>query len=119
MSIPFPKGNIQLCQLPDSLISLISLPSKEIILNRLKPQAEKSREGQEETQIFNLRILADKYIKHEQDLYHVFIDFKKAFGRVLHAALWATMKKYDFGAKFIKLIEKRYKVQSQYSSMAS
>ena len=30
----------------------------------------------------------------KQDLYHVFIDFKKAFDRVWHAALWPTMKKY-------------------------
>ena len=27
----------------------------------------------------NLRILCEKYLKHQQDLYHVFIDFKKAF----------------------------------------
>ena len=46
-------------------------------------------------QIFNLRILCEKYLQHQQDLYHVFIDFKKAFERVWHAALWATMKKYN------------------------
>ena len=45
-------------------------------------------------QIFNLRILCDKYLQHQQDLYHVFTDFKKAFDSVWHAALWATMKKY-------------------------
>ena len=28
-------------------------------------------------------------------LYHVFIDFKKAFYRVLRAPLWATVKKYN------------------------
>ena len=33
-------------------------------------------------QIFNLRILREKYLQHQQDLYHVFIDFKKAFDRV-------------------------------------
>ena len=32
-------------------------------------------------QIFNLRILCEKYLQHQQDLYHVFIDFKKAFDR--------------------------------------
>ena len=32
------------------------------------------------------------------DLYHVFIDFMKAFDRVWHAALWATMKKYNINA---------------------
>ena len=46
-------------------------------------------------QIFNLRILCEKYFKHQQNFYHVFIDFKKAFDRVWHAALWATMKKYN------------------------
>ena len=43
-------------------------------------------------QTFNLRILCEKYVQHQQDLYHVFIDFKKALDRVWHAALWATMK---------------------------
>ena len=76
------------------LPGLISHPSKvvlKIILNRLKPQAEKviaeeqagfraSRSTTE--QIFNLRILCEKYLQHLQDLYHVFIDFKKACDRV-------------------------------------
>ena len=63
----------------------------KIILNRLKPQAEKIivedqaglRTGRSTTQkIFNLRILCEKYLQQQQDLYHVFIDFKKAFDRV-------------------------------------
>ena len=75
----------------------------KIILNRLKPQAEKIiaeeqagfRAGKSTTkQIFNLRILCEKYLQHQQDLYHVFIDFKRAVNRIWHAALWATMKKY-------------------------
>ena len=60
----------------------------KIILNRLKPQAEKIiaeekagfRAGRSTTeQIFKLSILCEKYLRHQQDLYHVFIDFKKAF----------------------------------------
>ena len=71
----------------------------KIIPNRLKPQAEKViteeqtgfRAGRSTTeQIFNLHILCKKYLQQQQDLYHVFIDFKKAFDRVWHAALWAT-----------------------------
>ena len=63
----------------------------KIVLKRLKPQAEKIiaeeqagfRAGMSTTeQIFNLRILCEKYLQHQQDLYHVFIDFKKAFNRV-------------------------------------
>ena len=85
-------------------IILISHPSKvmlKIILNKLRLQAEKIfveeqagfRAGRStKEQIFNLRILCEKNLQHQQDLYHVFIDFKKAFDRVWRAALWATMK---------------------------
>ena len=86
----------------------------KIILNRLKPQSEKIiaeehvgfRAGRStREQIFNLRILCEKYLKHQQDLYHVFIDFKKAFDRVWHAALWATMKKYNISTNLIQVIK--------------
>ena len=89
----------------------------KIILNRLKPQAEKIiaeeqagfRAGRSTTeQIFNLRILCDKYLQHQQDLYHVFIDFKKAFDMVWHAALWATMKKYNISTNLIKVTKNLY-----------
>ena len=82
----------------------------KIILNRFKPQSEKMiaeeqagfRAGKSTTeQIFDLRILCEKYLQHQQDLYHVFIDFKKAFNKVWHAALWATMKKYNTGTNLI------------------
>ena len=88
----------------------------KIILNRLKPQAEKIiaeeqagfRAGRSTTeQIFNLRILCDKSLQHQQDLYHVFIDFKKAFDRVWHAALWATMKK-NISTNLIQVIKNLY-----------
>ncbi|WP_294046743.1 reverse transcriptase family protein, partial [Thiolapillus sp.] len=113
------KGNLQQCQ-NYRKISLISHPSKvmlKIILNRLKPQAEKIiaeeqagfRAGRSTTeQIFNLRILCEKYLQHQQDLYYVFIDFKKAFDRVWHAALWATMKKYNISTNLIQVIKNLY-----------
>ena len=86
----------------------------KVILNRLKPQAEKIiaeeqagfRAGRSTTeQIFNLRILCEKYLQHQQVLYHVFIDFKKAFDRVWHAALWAIMKKYNISTNLIQVIK--------------
>ena len=88
ITIPM-KSNLQLCQ-NYRTISLISQPSKftlTIILNRLQPQAEEIiteeqagfRAGRRTTeQIFNLRILCEKYLQLQQNLYHVFIDFKKA-----------------------------------------
>ena len=110
------KGNLQQCQ-NYRTISPISHPSKvmlQIILNRLKPQAEKIiaeehagfRAGRSTTeQIFNLRILCEKYLQHLQDLYHVYIVVKKAFDRVWHATLWATMRKYNISASLIRVIK--------------
>ena len=111
------KGNLQLCQ-NYRTISLISHPSKvmlKIILNRLQPQAEEIiaeeqagfRDGRSTTeQVFNLRILGEKYL--QQNLYHVFIDFKKAFDRVWHKALRAAMRKYNINASIIRAIENLY-----------
>ena len=99
------------------MISLVSHPSKvmlKIILNRLKPQAKKIiteeqagfRAGKSTTEkIFNQQILCERYLQHQQNLYLVFIDFKKAFDRVSHAALWATMKKYNISANLIQVIK--------------
>ena len=113
------KGNMQLCQ-NYRTISLISHPSKvmlKLILNRLQPQAEEIiaeeqaglRAGRSTTeQIFNLRILCEKYMQHQQNPYHVFIDFKKAFDRVWHDALCATMRKYNIYASIIRAIDNLY-----------
>ena len=110
------KDNLQQCQ-NYRTISLISHPSKvmlKIILNRLKPQAEKIiaeeqadfKAGRSTTvQNFILRILCEKYLQHQQDLYHVFIDLKKAFDRVWHSALWASMKKYNISTNLMQVIK--------------
>ena len=82
----------------------------KIILSRLKPQAKKiiAEEQAGFRAVRNLRILCGKYLQHQQDLYRVFIDFKKAFGRVWHAALWATMKKYNISTNLIQVIKNLY-----------
>ncbi|KAK2180692.1 hypothetical protein NP493_431g02001 [Ridgeia piscesae] len=88
-----------------------------ILLNRLKPLAEEIiveeqagfRPGRSTTeQIFNLRVLCEKYLQHQQDLYHIFIDLKKAFDRVWHAALWATMRHFNINANLIIMIQNLY-----------
>ena len=52
-----------------------------------------------------VEFIYEKYLQHQQDLYHVFIDFKKAFDRVWHAALWATIKKYSISTNLIRVIK--------------
>ena len=113
------KGDLQQCNNYRTL-SLISHPSKillRIILNRLKPQAAEIIAEEQAgfmpgrstvEQIFNLRVLCEKSLEHQQSLYHVFIDFKKAFDRVWHQALIATMKKYNVSSSLISLIENLY-----------
>ena len=113
------KGNLLQCQ-NYRTISLISHASKvmlKILLNKLTPQAETIiaeeqagfRPGRSTTeQIFSLRILCERYFQHQQDLFHVFVDFKKAFDRVWHAALWSTMKLYNINASLIKVIDSLY-----------
>ena len=107
--ITLPKeDNLQLCQ-NYRTISLISHKVMlKIILNRLQPQAEEIiaeeqaglRAGRRTTeQIFNLRILGDKYLQHQQNLYHVFIEFKSyliTFQEGLwHGMEWSLMGNYE------------------------
>ena len=99
---------------PDQSSSKVML---RILLNRLKPQAEEIVKAEQEgfragmstaEQIFNLRILCEKYMQHQQSLYHVFMDFKNSFDRIWHAALWATMRLFNTNANLIRTIECLY-----------
>ena len=118
--IPLPKkGNLRQCN-NYRTISLISHPSKvllHILLNRLRPQVETIlseeqagfRAGRSTTeQILNIRILGEEYISHQKELHHNFIDFKKAFDRVWHEALWATMKKHNINPRVTATIRSLY-----------
>ena len=75
----------------------------------LKDRQAGFRAGRSTTeQILIFRVLFEKYLQHQQDLYHVFIEFKNAFNRVLHAALWAIMKKYSISTNLIRVIKHLY-----------
>ena len=83
----------------------------------MKPQAEKInaedqagfRAGRNTTeQIFNLRILCGKYLQHQQDLYHVFMDFERAFDGVWRAALWATVGRCGVSTGLVPVVRGLY-----------
>lgn len=106
--IPIPKkGNSRQCQ-NYRTISLICHASKvmlRIILNRLRNRAEEILSEEQAgfrpkrsttEQIFNLRLLIEKHLQHQHDLYHNFIDFKKAFDRVWHEGLWQVLRHYNY-----------------------
>ena len=116
--VTFPKkGSAVPVLLNDQPHQSLKQSHAEDVLDRLKPQVEKIiaeeqagfRAGRSTTeQIFNIRILCEKYLQHQQDLYHIFIDFKKAFNRVWHAAFWATTKKYNISTNCIQVIKNFY-----------
>ena len=114
------KGNTRKCE-NNRTISLICHASKillKIIQNRIKSKAESIlaeeqagfRSGRSTAeQIFNLRVLTEKYLEHNTDLYHNFIDFRKAFDRVWQEGLWAVMRDFSFEDDMVELIEGLYK----------
>ena len=59
-------------------------------------------------QIFNLRILCQKHLHHQNNLSHVFNHFKKAFDRLWHAALWAIMREYNIRSNLLRTVKKLY-----------
>ena len=122
--IPLPKkGNLRQCQ-NYRTISLISHTSKimlRVILNRLKKEAEEHlaeeqagfRAGRSTVeQIFNCRIMMEKHLQHQKDLFHNFIDFKKAFDRVWHEGLWHVLRGFGIEEGLIQVIQALYNTAS-------
>ena len=121
--IPIPKkGNLRKCENYRTLsqISHTSNIFLRIILNILNPQVERIlsdkqagfRKGRSTVeQIFNCRILMEKHIESQKDLYHNFIDFKKAFDcvwHVWHDGLWYSLEKYGINTNIISMIKFLY-----------
>ena len=114
------KSNSKKCENYRTL-SLISHASKvmlRVILNRLKVQVEAVlaeeqagfRRGRGTVeQILNCRLLIEKHLQHQKDLYHNFIDFKKAFDRVWHDGLWKTLRQFNIEEGLVQIIQALYK----------
>ncbi|KAL8577432.1 hypothetical protein ACOMHN_048067 [Nucella lapillus] len=119
MSPEAQAGNLKHCQ-NYRTISLISHPSKvmlRVLLNRLKGKKEEILAEEQAgfiskrstvKQIFNIRILIKKHLQHQRDLFHNFIDFKKAFDRVWHDDLWQVMRNYIIDSNIIDVIKVLY-----------
>ena len=114
---PLPKkGNLKQYQ-NYRTISLISHPSKimlRIILNRLKTKAEELlaeeqagfRPGRSTVeQNFNSRVIIEKHLQHQRDLFRNFIDFKKAFDTVWHAGLWQILGSFNIEEGLVQVVQ--------------
>ena len=90
-----------------STIRLISHPSKimlRVILNRLEAEAEELlaeeqagfRRGRSTVeQTFNSRVIVVKHLRYQRDLFHKFIDFKKAFDIIWPAGLRQVFRSFN------------------------
>ena len=122
--IPFTKkGNLKQYQ-NYRIISLTSHPSEiilRVMLNRLKAKAKEllaeeqagfrpGRNAVEE--IFNSRVIIEKHIQHQRDLFHNFTDFKKAFDRVWHAGLWQVLRSFNTDERLVQAFQALYENSS-------
>ena len=103
---PLPKkGNLKQYQ-SYRTISLISHPS-EIMLSlssidsrqRLRRCWEKNKlvldQAGAQQNRSSIRVFIKKHLQHQRDLFHKFIDFKKAFDRVSHAGLRQVLRSFN------------------------
>ena len=81
-------------------------PIVEQVLSEMQAGFRKDRSTTE--QITNLRLICEKTGNHKRIICHNFIDFKKAFDRVWHEALWHTMRKHSIGEHMTKTIKNLY-----------
>ncbi|XP_072181237.1 uncharacterized protein [Diadema setosum] len=59
-------------------------------------------------QIFNCRVLIEKHLQHQRDVFHNFIDFKTAFDRVWHDGLWMIMRDFGIDKQLVQVIQALY-----------
>ena len=114
--IPLPeKGNPRKCQ--NYRTKSLICHSSKVILNRLKNEAEEHlaeeqarfRPGRSPVeQIFNCRIMMEKHLQHQRELFHNFIDFKKAFDRVWHHGLWHALCSFGIEEGLVQIMKSLY-----------
>ena len=81
-------------------------PRVEQILSEMQAGFRKDRSTTE--QITNLRLICEKTRNHQRIVCHNFINFKKAFDRVWHSALWHTMRKHNIGDHITRIFKSLY-----------
>ena len=121
--IPIPKKNGTMKCDEHRLISLISVISKIILKVLLKRARNKIQNEIAEVQfgfragkgtrnaIFTLRMLSERAIEVQRDLYICFVDFTKAFDKVKHKEMIKMLEKIKLDNKDIRVIKNLYKDQ--------
>ena len=88
-----------------------------IILNQPKAKAEELlaeeqadlRPGRSTVeQLFNCRVIMANHLQRQRDLFHNFVDFKKAFDIVWHAGLWQVLRIFNIEEGLVQAIQALY-----------
>ena len=58
--------------------------------------------------IFTLRMLGERYLQIQRDVYLYFIDYEKAFDKVQHEGIIQALNKHNFGKEYVQLIKNLY-----------
>ena len=59
-------------------------------------------------QIFNSRVTMEKRLRYQIDLFHNFINFKKAFDRIWHAGLKQILRGFNIEGGLVQAIQALY-----------
>ena len=95
-----------------------------VILKRLKVKVEELLAEEQEgfrpgrstvEPIFNSRVIIEKHLQHQRDLFYNFVDLKKAFDRIWHAGLWQVLRSFNTE----KGLSSFQAIQAQYRSSSS
>ena len=117
--IPIPKRASFKCA-DHGTIALISHASKvmlKILQKRIAPTVESllgdfqagfRAGGGTAEQVTNFRILCEKYIERDSKVFLNFVDYRKAFDRVWHDAIWAVLRKYGIDENIMRALEQLY-----------
>ena len=94
-------------------VDLFIIIATPVIVNRLEAKAEELlaeeqagfRPGRSTVeQIFSSGVIKEKHLQHQRDLFHNFIDFKKAFDRVWRAGIWQVLRSFNIDERLVQAI---------------
>ena len=121
--VPLPKNGDMLSCENYRTIALASHASKILLIiisERMRQNTEEEiakeqagfyrRRGTRD-QIFNLRLLSEKFRERKKQLFLCFIDYRKALDCVCHEKLWEILTLLNFPKHLIGLVESLYKQQ--------
>lgn len=91
------------------LLSIILSKIQPILEQQINPFQFGFRQGKSTIgAILTLKLLAEKYVEKDLNLYTAFIDFQKAFDRVPHNMLFDILQEYNIPVKIVSVLKNIY-----------